>query len=52
MTFAYNEMRLILARVLYEFKLEQVGELLDWDKLNAWGATEKQAMIVKVVPSN
>ncbi|KAI9697357.1 MAG: hypothetical protein M1820_007863 [Bogoriella megaspora] len=47
--FAYAEMRLILARVIWAFDLEPGRSgLLDWNSLRAWGATEKQSIMLRL----
>ncbi|CAG8975282.1 hypothetical protein HYALB_00008066 [Hymenoscyphus albidus] len=45
---AYAEMRLILARVLWNFDLELMPESRDWDNQKTYGLWEKKPMMVKL----
>ena len=45
---AYNEMRLILARVLWNFDLQLWEEIRGWMKQKSYGLWEKPPMFVRL----
>lgn len=45
---AYHEMRLVLAKVLFNFDLELRPESADWLNQRSFTLWEKQSLIVKV----
>lgn len=49
---AYHEMRLILAKVIYNFDLELCPESRNWTDQRVFGFWEKPPLMVKVKPAN
>ncbi|KAH6676007.1 cytochrome P450 [Halenospora varia] len=47
---AYGEIRLILARVLWNFDLELQNDGLNWNDQKVWMVWEKPPLNVKLVP--
>jgi hypothetical protein len=47
---AYHEMRLIIAKVLYNFDLQLCPESQDWMEQPVYILWEKQSLMVKVSP--
>ena len=48
---AYTEMRLILARVIYNFRMELDGESKDWiERQKIYGLWEKVPLKVRLTP--
>ncbi|KAF8849394.1 putative Averantin oxidoreductase [Acephala macrosclerotiorum] len=49
---AYAEMRLILAKMLWNFDLELQDDILDWSNQKVWLLWEKGPLHVKLIPRN
>lgn len=47
---AYAEMRLILARVLWNFDLDMMPDSKDWDKQGVFFLWDKKELHVKLTP--